>query len=87
MLIDKLEAKEMFTFGEGSKNYESDLQSTMSQKDEIDKLHFIIEEKDYMNQELKQEVSNLRNKVAALEAKLQKYEQDSNYKHGYHKVN
>ena len=53
----------MFTFGEASKqNWDSEFQSTYSLKDEIDKLNFIIEEKEYMNAELRQEILILREK-------------------------
>lgn len=61
LLIDKLENKQTFTFGERSKkNQEVDTQSTCSLRDEIDKLNFIIEEKDYMNAELKQQIILLK---------------------------
>jgi hypothetical protein len=61
LLIDKLDWKQTFTFGEKSKKTQDfDSQSTCSLRDEIDKLHFLIEEKDYMNAELKQEVTLLR---------------------------
>jgi hypothetical protein len=60
MLIDKLESKDTFTFGDRNKNYVEDSQSTYSLRDEVDKLHFVIEEKDYMNEELRLEVIQLR---------------------------
>jgi predicted nucleic acid-binding Zn-ribbon protein len=66
VLIDKLDAKQTFTFGGARSSYESDGQSSFNLKDEIDKLHFIIEEKDYMNSELKQEITILRQKIARL---------------------
>ena len=65
LLLEKLETKQTFTFGEKSKRNpsDSDLQSNYSLRDEIDKLHFVIEEKDYINSELKHEVNLLREKI------------------------
>lgn len=69
-LTGKMESKQTFTFGEKSqKNRDSETQSNYSLKDEIDKLHFIIEEKEYMNAELKQEIVILREQVARLKQK------------------
>lgn len=69
-LTGKMESKQTFTFGEKSqKNRDSETQSNYSLKDEIDKLHFIIEEKEYMNAELKQEIIILREQVARLKQK------------------
>lgn len=65
MLIDKLETKQTFTFGDRSRhNQDSELQSQYSLKDEIDKLNFIIEEKEFMNMELRQEIERLRTQVS-----------------------
>jgi hypothetical protein len=63
MLIDKLETKDTYTFGERNINYNEDSQSTYSLRDEVDKLHFVIEEKDYMNEELRLEVIQLRKNI------------------------
>lgn len=73
ILFEKLESKDTFTFGERN-NYNDDSQSIDSLKEEIDKLHFMIEEKDYMNEELKQEIIQLRKK---LNRKLQEINFDS----------
>lgn len=73
IFIEKLESKDTFTFGDRN-TYNDDSQSIDSLKDEIDKLHFIIEEKDYMNEELRQEIIQLRKK---LNRKIQEINFDS----------
>lgn len=77
MLIDKLESKATFTFGDSQKNNQTaEFQSTSSVKDEIDKLNFLVEEKEYMNAELREEILALRNKLYHLEDTFQKNNTD-----------
>lgn len=83
LVKNKLDSKQTFTFGEKTrKNVDSETQSNYSLKDEIDKLHFMVEEKDYMNAELKQEVTELREQLARLK---QRSRFDENSDQDYHR--
>ena len=64
LLIDRLEWKQTFTFGEKSKKDGSEVYSNSTIRDEIDKLTFMLEEKEYMNIELKDEIIQLRERLA-----------------------
>ena len=69
ILIDKLEAKSSFAFGDQYKrNAEHELKSNTTMKEEIDKLNFMIEEKDYMNIELKEQIVSLRDKLTKFQS-------------------
>jgi hypothetical protein len=75
MLLERLETKKTFSFGDRSRrNNNVELESSYSLKDEIDKLHFMIEEKDYMNCELKQEILSLRQQITKLKNNSQQDE-------------
>lgn len=66
LLNEKLQSKQTLTFGERSKrNADSETHSTCSMRDEIDKLNLLIEEKDYMNSELKQQIFLLKERISS----------------------
>lgn len=68
ILLDKIERKQIAFFNSKNwrnVNFEFNGNSTM--KEEIDKLNFIVEEKEYMNIELKEQIITLRDKLSKLQ--------------------
>lgn len=79
LLNEKLQSKQTLTFGERSKrNADSETHSTCSMRDEIDKLNLLIEEKDYMNSELKQQIFLLKERISSYHDSWYSGDQSSN---------
>lgn len=78
LLIDRIESKQTFTFGERNKrNNDSDVLSSCSGKDEIDKMHFLVEEKDYM-------ISELQEQIVLLREEMMRSQNDVSLEESYH---